>query len=95
MTAFEAALAEYKAALLAAGADLSTDTQRGLYALHVDTIGDIEKMYAESADAYTCRLLIEGEGIVHQSNILTGPASVKMRETFAKLVQAVRDAYVA
>ena len=95
MTAFETALAEYKAALLVAEADLSTDAQRGLYALHVETIGDIEKRYVESANAYACRLLIEGEGLVHQSNILTGSASVKMRETFAKLVQAVRDAYVA
>jgi hypothetical protein len=95
MTAFDAALAEYKAALLAVEADLSTDVQRGLYALHVATVSDIEKAYAESKNAYACRLLIEGEGLVHQSNILTGPAFVKMRETFAKLVHAVRDAYVA
>jgi hypothetical protein len=93
MSAFDRALAEYKAALSAAEVDAVTVTQRGLYELHVTTVGQIEERYRETGSAYACRLLIEGEGIVHKSDILKGAASERMRLTFAKLVDAVREAY--
>lgn len=93
MTSFEDALAEYKTALAAAEADVSSDVQREMFQLHVATFGDIEQRYAETAKAYDCRILIESEGLVHQSEILKGPGSAKMREAFSKLVQAVREAY--
>ncbi|HEX9433330.1 MAG TPA: hypothetical protein VF936_11160 [Burkholderiales bacterium] len=93
MTAFEIALAEYKAALAAADVDLSTDIQRKMYSLHVDNLAEIENRYTETARAYDCRLLIESDGIVHKSDVLKGPATAKMREAFNKLVHAVREAY--
>jgi hypothetical protein len=93
MNAFESALAEYRAALLAASSDLTTDTQRGLYQLHVQTIDDIERRYRETSNAYDCRLLIEGEGIIHESDVLKGPAVSKMKDAFSQLLTAVRQAY--
>jgi hypothetical protein len=93
MTAFESALAEYKAALLAAAPDIATDTQRDLYQLHVKAISDIERRYSETSNAYACRLLIEGEGIIHKTEVLKGPKVSHMKRAFSKLLDAVREAY--
>lgn len=93
MTSFEAALAEYKSALAKAETEVSTSVQRGLYDLHLATVGDIEQRFAETKSAYACRPLIEGEGTVHQSDILQGPLTGKMKQAFSKLLSATRDAY--
>ncbi len=90
---FETALAAYKTALAKAEAEVSTDVQRGLYNLHASTVADIEQIYLETRSAYACRLLIEGEGQVHSSDILRGPLTVNMKEAFSKLLGAVRNAY--
>ena len=93
MTAFERALAEYKSAVLAAASDVANDTQRELYDLHVKAIADIERRYQETASAYACRLLIEGEGVIHKTDILKGPEVSRMKKSFTKLLDAVREAY--
>lgn len=93
MTAFENALAEYKGSVLAAVGDMQNETQRELYDLQVKTISDIEHRYQETSSAYACRLLVEGEGIIHGTDALKGPAVTRMKRSFAKLLDAVRDAY--
>jgi len=89
VTEFERALAEYRAALMAAALTGQSENEKSLYQLHIASLGDIEARYAETGDPDQCRLLVESERIVHQSNILKGEAVVPLRAAFSRLVELV------
>ena len=88
MTAFANALKQYREALAASQAAAAADV-RGLFQLHVDTLGDIEVRYAETSDPNACRLLVESAKIIHTPASFVGPHGERLREALGSLVREV------
>ena len=93
MSAFESALAEYKAAVIDAEKDAVTEAQRGMHELHVRGLAKIEKEYAATADPYACRMMIECELEMLKANILSGASGSQMKMAVTKLRDAALEAY--
>ena len=84
---FANALQQYREALL--GASELASSHPPMYELHLETLGDIERRFAETADPSQCRLLVESARLIHPRTSYAGEGGERLRQAIDNLVSQV------